>query len=57
MATEGEWEGVGRYVAKIIADVIGKSPIAETWTHLNSESIKQEVLVPKYNVKEKIKLA
>ena len=40
MGADGDWEGVGRYTAKIIADVVGKSPIAETWTHLNSESIK-----------------
>ncbi len=29
----GDWEGLGRYIGKVVADVIGKNPLAETWSH------------------------
>ena len=56
-AAQGDWEGLGRYMGKVVADVVGKSPLAETWSHLNSESIKGEKLTPaKYNVKKGMRL-
>lgn len=56
-AAQGDWQGVGRYLGKVVADVVGKSPMAETWSHLNSESIKAEKLTPaKYNVKKAMRL-
>ena len=32
-SVQGDWEGLGRYMGKVVADVIGKNPLAETWSH------------------------
>ena len=54
---QGDWEGLGRYIGKVVADVIGKNPLAETWSHQNSESIIGEKLTPtKYNIKKTLRL-
>ena len=41
--TEGDYGQVGRYMAKITADLLGKSPIRNSWSYQNSETIKYKI--------------
>jgi hypothetical protein len=41
--TQGDYAQVGRYMAKITADLLGKSPIRNSWSYQNSETIKYKI--------------
>ena len=41
--TEGDYAQVGGYMAKITADLLGKSPIRNSWSYQNSETIKYKI--------------
>jgi hypothetical protein len=41
--TQGDYTQVGRYMAKITADLLGKSPIRNSWSYQNSETIKYKI--------------
>ena len=41
--TKGDYAQVGRYMAKITADLLGKSPIRNSWSYQNSETIKYKI--------------
>ena len=56
MVKKRNWDMVGRYTGKIVADVVGKNPLTTTWSYQNSESIPGQILTPssKLDIKSKI---
>ena len=41
--TQSDYAQVGRYMAKITGDLLGKSPIKNSWSYQNSETIKYKI--------------
>ncbi len=42
-AVRGDYARVGRYMAKVTADLLAKSPIRDSWSYQNSESVKYKM--------------
>ena len=42
---------MGRYLAKITADVLGKAPVRDSWNYQNSESVEYKMKPKKYTLR------